>query len=293
MTSTAVTLMGISLLYGATGAVFLDQLAAAVATGTGPRQVLVVGALLLAGEPLELTGRLLEVALVDLAAGAPVESQSRARQGQLTPPTYLTLVTTSATRPQIEDRRRTSSVPRRPNSRVEDRFTQRVRVHGREEPARVRGVEQRHPVEVDARLVPGGATGPDGGGVVVAGVEPVEHRAPCPFDEPGHGGRCQADRMGVAEHMPGQQLRVGPHLRLGIQAAARVVEKDVPVPIEPGEQKLSVSSSSSADGRRLLAVHVVLAGTHVLGFGARPVQDPGTPPGGTLLGLGRHPIAKR
>ena len=44
--STAVTLMGISLLYGVTGSVFLDGIAAGVARGDEPWSVLVVGAVL-------------------------------------------------------------------------------------------------------------------------------------------------------------------------------------------------------------------------------------------------------
>ena len=71
--STAVTLMGISLLYGATGAVFLDHLAAAVATGTGPRQVLVVGALLtVVGLAFKVAAVPFHMWVPDTYTGAPV-----------------------------------------------------------------------------------------------------------------------------------------------------------------------------------------------------------------------------
>jgi NADH-quinone oxidoreductase subunit N len=71
--STAVTLMGISLLYGATGSVFLTQIDTALATGAGPRQVAV------AGTVLTIVGLAFKVAAVpfhmwvpDTYVGAPV-----------------------------------------------------------------------------------------------------------------------------------------------------------------------------------------------------------------------------
>ena len=71
--STAVTLMGISLLYGATGAVFRDHLAAAVATGAGPRQVLVVGALLtVVGLAFKVAAVPFHMWVPDTYTGAPV-----------------------------------------------------------------------------------------------------------------------------------------------------------------------------------------------------------------------------
>ena len=71
--STAVTLMGISLLYGATGAVFLDHLAAAVAAGTGPRQVLVVGALLtVVGLAFKVAAVPFHMWVPDTYTGAPI-----------------------------------------------------------------------------------------------------------------------------------------------------------------------------------------------------------------------------
>ncbi len=71
--STAVTLLGVSLLYGATGAVFLDGIAAAVATGTAADDVVVTGA------ALTVVGLAFKVAAVpfhmwvsDTYVGAPV-----------------------------------------------------------------------------------------------------------------------------------------------------------------------------------------------------------------------------
>jgi NADH-quinone oxidoreductase subunit N len=65
--------MGISLVYGATGAVFLDHIAAAVATGTGPRQVLVVGGLLtVVGLAFKVAAVPFHMWVPDTYTGAPV-----------------------------------------------------------------------------------------------------------------------------------------------------------------------------------------------------------------------------
>ena len=73
VTSTAVTLMGISLLYGATGSMFLDSIAGAVAAGTGPRQVLVVAAMLtLVGLAFKVAAVPFHMWVPDTYTGAPV-----------------------------------------------------------------------------------------------------------------------------------------------------------------------------------------------------------------------------
>jgi NADH-quinone oxidoreductase subunit N len=71
--STAVMLMGVSLVYGATGSVFLDQISAAVATGSGPRQVLVTGALLtIVGLAFKVAAVPFHMWVPDTYVGAPV-----------------------------------------------------------------------------------------------------------------------------------------------------------------------------------------------------------------------------
>ncbi len=71
--STAVMLMGISLLYGATGSVFLDQISTAVAAGGAPRQVLVAGALLtIVGLAFKVAAVPFHMWVPDTYVGAPV-----------------------------------------------------------------------------------------------------------------------------------------------------------------------------------------------------------------------------
>jgi NADH-quinone oxidoreductase subunit N len=71
--STAVMLMGISLLYGATGSVFLDQVAVAVATADGPRQVLVAATLLtIVGLAFKVAAVPFHMWVPDTYVGAPV-----------------------------------------------------------------------------------------------------------------------------------------------------------------------------------------------------------------------------
>ena len=71
--STAVMLMGVSLLYGATGSVFLDQIATAVAAGTGPRDVLVAASLLtVVGLAFKVAAVPFHMWVPDTYVGAPV-----------------------------------------------------------------------------------------------------------------------------------------------------------------------------------------------------------------------------
>ena len=71
--STAVTLMGISLLYGVTGSVFLDAIAASVARGAEPHSVLVVGALLtVVGLAFKVAAVPFHMWVPDTYVGAPV-----------------------------------------------------------------------------------------------------------------------------------------------------------------------------------------------------------------------------
>ncbi|MGA9748776.1 MAG: NADH-quinone oxidoreductase subunit N [Nocardioides sp.] len=71
--STAVTLMGISLLYGVTGSVFLDGIATSVAQGTEPWSVLVVGALLtVVGLAFKVAAVPFHMWVPDTYVGAPV-----------------------------------------------------------------------------------------------------------------------------------------------------------------------------------------------------------------------------
>lgn len=73
VTSTAVMLMGVSLLYGATGSVFLDQIATAVAAGTGPRDVLVAASLLtVVGLAFKVAAVPFHMWVPDTYVGAPV-----------------------------------------------------------------------------------------------------------------------------------------------------------------------------------------------------------------------------
>jgi NADH-quinone oxidoreductase subunit N len=71
--STAVMLMGVSLLYGATGSIFLDQIAVAVAAGTGPREVLVAAALLtIVGLAFKVAAVPFHMWVPDTYVGSPV-----------------------------------------------------------------------------------------------------------------------------------------------------------------------------------------------------------------------------
>jgi NADH-quinone oxidoreductase subunit N len=71
--STAVTLMGVSLLYGVTGSVFLEGLAAATAAGRGPHDVLVVAALLtVVGLAFKVAAVPFHMWVPDVYVGAPV-----------------------------------------------------------------------------------------------------------------------------------------------------------------------------------------------------------------------------
>lgn len=71
--ATAVTLMGISFVYGATGSVFLTQVDVAISTGAGPREVAVVGALLtVVGLAFKVAAVPFHMWLPDTYVGAPV-----------------------------------------------------------------------------------------------------------------------------------------------------------------------------------------------------------------------------
>lgn len=71
--STAVTLMGISLLYGGTGSVFLDHVDVSLSTGTGPREVVAVGALLtIVGLGFKVAAVPFHMWVPDTYVGAPV-----------------------------------------------------------------------------------------------------------------------------------------------------------------------------------------------------------------------------
>ena len=71
--STAVMLMGVSLLYGATGSVFLDQVDVAVAAGDAPRQVLVAASLLtVVGLAFKVAAVPFHMWVPDTYVGAPV-----------------------------------------------------------------------------------------------------------------------------------------------------------------------------------------------------------------------------
>jgi NADH-quinone oxidoreductase subunit N len=71
--STAVALMGISLVYGATGSVFLSQIDVSLTTGSGPREVAVVGALLtVVGLAFKVAAVPFHMWVPDTYVGAPV-----------------------------------------------------------------------------------------------------------------------------------------------------------------------------------------------------------------------------
>jgi NADH-quinone oxidoreductase subunit N len=71
--STAVTLMGISLVYGGTGSVFLDRVAVSLETGSGPREVVAVGALLtVVGLGFKVAAVPFHMWVPDTYVGAPV-----------------------------------------------------------------------------------------------------------------------------------------------------------------------------------------------------------------------------
>ncbi|MGZ8744333.1 MAG: NADH-quinone oxidoreductase subunit N [Nocardioides sp.] len=71
--STAVMLMGVSLLYGATGSVFLSQIDVAVVTGDSPREVLVAAALLtVVGLAFKVAAVPFHMWVPDTYVGAPV-----------------------------------------------------------------------------------------------------------------------------------------------------------------------------------------------------------------------------
>ncbi len=71
--STAVALMGISFVYGATGSVFLTQIDVALVTGSGPREVAVVGVLLtIVGLAFKVAAVPFHMWVPDTYVGAPV-----------------------------------------------------------------------------------------------------------------------------------------------------------------------------------------------------------------------------
>ncbi len=71
--STAVMLMGVSLLYGATGSVFLSQIDVAVVTGDSPREVLVAAALLtVVGLAFKVAAVPFHMWVPDTYVGAPI-----------------------------------------------------------------------------------------------------------------------------------------------------------------------------------------------------------------------------
>src|SRR5204862_5613006 len=71
-----------------------------------------------------------------------------------------------------------------------------------------------------------------GGVFVRRRPEVLEHGAAGRLDELGGGGRREIDRVRVAEHAAGEEPRVLHHLRFGMEPGARVVDVDVPVPVE-------------------------------------------------------------
>jgi NADH-quinone oxidoreductase subunit N len=71
--STAVTMMGISFVYGATGSVFLTQVDAALTSGTGPREVAAVGVVLtVVGLAFKVAAVPFHMWVPDTYVGAPV-----------------------------------------------------------------------------------------------------------------------------------------------------------------------------------------------------------------------------
>jgi len=71
--STAVMLMGVSLVYGVTGSVFLEQINAALVSGVGPRQVAVAGTLLtIVGLAFKVAAVPFHMWVPDTYVGAPV-----------------------------------------------------------------------------------------------------------------------------------------------------------------------------------------------------------------------------
>ena len=71
--STAVMLMGVSLVYGVTGSVFFSQVNSALAEGAGPRQVVVVGGLLtIVGLAFKVAAVPFHMWVPDTYVGAPV-----------------------------------------------------------------------------------------------------------------------------------------------------------------------------------------------------------------------------
>ena len=71
--------------------------------------------------------------------------------------------------------------------------------------------------------------------LVGRGVEELEHGRAGPLDQLGHRGRGRVGRVRVAEDARPQQLEVLAQLRVGVQAAAGVVEIDVAARVEAGE----------------------------------------------------------
>src|SRR3954447_7197476 len=71
--STAVMLMGVSLVYGATGSVFLDGIDSALVTGAGPREVVLAGAMLtIVGLAVKVAAVPFHMWVPDTYVGAPV-----------------------------------------------------------------------------------------------------------------------------------------------------------------------------------------------------------------------------
>ena len=71
--SSAVTLMGISFVYGATGSVFLSQIDVALTTGSGPREVAVIGVVLtIVGLAFKVAAVPFHMWVPDTYVGAPI-----------------------------------------------------------------------------------------------------------------------------------------------------------------------------------------------------------------------------
>jgi hypothetical protein len=88
--------------------------------------------------------------------------------------------------------------------------------------------------------------------LVRVGAEEFENASAAPLDESCARDGCRIRGMRVAEHMPEEQLRVTPHLGLGVEAAACVVEIDMAEGVEPTE----VTPTKVVDGARTFVLRV-------------------------------------
>ena len=80
-----------------------------------------------------------------------------------------------------------------------------------------------------------GVGGEDRDVLLRVGAEELQHPPAATLDIAGRRGRGRVGGVRIAEHRRQQQIHVAPHLTLAVEASPRVVEIDVPLPVEARE----------------------------------------------------------